>query len=369
MRKILLGTTGLVAATAMFASAASADQTPKVTIGGFADFQAGYVTEDNDAGQRSHGFRNDTEVSIRVDGKSSMGLGYGAVIDLEADVTADADGEGLNAARTYVYLDGNWGRFELGSNEGASETMRVDATSLAAATGGIDGAWRYFANSTGGAFITRPQLPIAHGSLSVLTDESQENANKITYYSPRMHGFQVGLSYLPDSTDRGQLLTRSDVNGGAGEIFDGAINYDNQFGNFHVSGALAGQFGDAESAGSEDLMAYNAGGMVGYAGFHVAGSYGDWSDSLAGSTVEGSYWTAGIGYDYGAFGTSVTYLDSSYETAGADNDFTNLVVGADYNMAPGLTPYAEVSIYEFDAVGTLPDNDGTVVILGTQLAF
>ena len=159
MKKVLLGTSALIAAAAMFAGAASA-QTPKVTIGGFADFQAGFTSDDLDQNQRGHGFRNDTEISVRVDGKSDAGLGYGAVIDLEADVTDDSDNQGDNASRTYVYLDGLWGRFELGSNQGAGETMRVDASSIAAATGGVpfgDGADQQFKQTCiHGVMITLP---------------------------------------------------------------------------------------------------------------------------------------------------------------------------------------------------------------------
>jgi predicted porin len=74
----------------------------------------------------------------------------------------------------------------------------------------------------------------------------------------------------------------------------------------------------------------------------------------------------------GAFGASVTWLDSSYEaTSTTDNEFNNLVVGVDYKLAPGFTPYAEVSIFEIDEEGTglANDNDGTVFIVGSQLAF
>jgi len=372
MKKVLLGTTGLIAATALFAGVASA-QTPKVTIGGFADFQAGFTGDDLDANQRSHGFRNDTEVSVRADAKSDAGLGYGAVIDLEADVTGDADNQGLNASRTYVYLDGLWGRFELGSNQGAGETMRVDASSLAAGTGGIDGAWTYFANNPAGvSFITTPSLPLAHGSLTALGEEGTDNANKITYYSPRYSGFQLGLSYQPDFSDRGQTMTRSDVNPGqSGENLDLGVNYEGTFSEVSVAAAVTGQFGNAETTATEDLGAYNAGLQLGYAGFSLAGSYGAWDDSLTttGANVDADYWTVGAGYDYAQFAASVTYLDSNIDNGAVSNDFQNLVIGADYKLAPGLTPYAEVSLYEFDAPATAADNDGTVFLVGTQLAF
>jgi outer membrane protein OmpU len=378
MKKLLLGTTGLVAAT-MFASTVSA-QTPKVTIGGFANFEAGVMNDDLDANQRSQGFRNDTELSFRVDGKlEGRDLGYGAVADLEADVSGDANNDGFNSSRTYVYLDGTWGRFELGSNQGATSTMRVDASTLAAASGGIDGSWNFFANNTAVSnFITRPALVTEHGSTrgagSALFDNSQDNANKITYYSPRYEGFQLGLSYQPDQTDRGQVVSRNENNAGqSGDIFDGGVNYQNQFGDWSLAAALTGQMGSAETRGTEDLQAWNAGALVGYSGFKLAASYGDWADSNLGNGADASYWTVGGGYDYGAFGSSVTYIKSEIQNAARvnENEFDNIVVGVDYKLAPGLTPYAEWSIFNFDAGNNVrgQNNNGQVFIVGTQVAF
>lgn len=371
MKKILLGTTGLVGAAVLFASAASAAETPKVTVGGFIDFQAGIMSDDLDASQRGYGFRNDTEVNISVDGKTDTGLGYGAVIDLEADVTADADGQGLNASRTYVYLDGNWGRFELGSNNTSIEALKVDASNIARGSGGIHGGWWYFANHPGLSYITSAALPQDHGSLLVAGGETTDNTNKITYYSPRFSGFQLGLSYSPDGTDRGQTVTRSDV-GGFGDIFDIGVNYENQWDEITLAAAITGEFGDSDSSAVEDIAAWNIGAALGYMGFQIAGSYGDWSDSMMASSTnaDSDYWTLGASYDFGAFGASVTYLDSKVEVAGGDNDFDNLAIGADYELAPGLTPYVEVSFYDFEAPGTgVGDNDGNVFLLGTLLSF
>lgn len=373
MKKIFLGTTGLVGA-AMLAASASAE-TPKVTVGGFIDFQAGLVDDDNNANQRDYGFRNDTEVSIRVDGKADSGLGYGAVIDMEADVTADANNEGLNAARTYVYLDGGFGRFEMGSNEGAAATMSIDADNIAVATGGINGAWVFFANrpSVNGNFITKSQGIVEHGSTLVNDDESFVNNNKITYYSPRFSGFQVGVSYAPDLSDRGQNVSRLDNTGGAGDIFDLAANYEGQFDMVNLGVAGAYTFGDGDAT-VEDINAWNLGAHLGFKGFSIAGSYGDWGDSLqavGGVDNDSSYYSLGAAYEGGPYGLSVTWLDSEVETAAGDNEFNNLVFGADYKLAPGLVPYAELSLYEFEggAAGAANDNDGSVFILGTQLQF
>jgi len=374
MKKILLATTGLVGA-ALVAGAASAE-TPKVTLGGYADFQAGYTSDDFDAGHRDLGFRNDNEITIHVDGKTDGGLGYGAVVDLEADITDDVDNQGTNAARTFTYLEGTWGRFELGGNKDAAANLRVDASTLAVATGGINGAWAYFVNPEAAApagsttvdpFITTSKLAGEHGSLFTAGDETTYNATKVTYYTPRWYGFQGGVSYTPDSEDRGQTVARTDTTG-FGNIWDLSVNYENQFSNgIKLAASGAYETGDSEVAGVEDLDAWNIGALIGYQGFSAAASYGDWDDSGLAAGTDADYWTAGVAYEGGPFGVSATYLDSSVDT-GADNDFNNLVIGADYKLAPGLTPYAEVSFYEYDGA-TTTNNDGTTVILGTQLAF
>lgn len=373
MKKILLGTTGLVGA-ALLASAASAE-TPKVTLGGFSDFQAGYIDQDNVAGGtpsvRDFSFRNDNEVSVHVDGKTDGGLGYGAVIDLEADISADADGQGLNAARTFTYLESGWGRAEMGGNKSAAATMRVDASSVAVATGGINGAWTYFADTTGDSFISTSKLVSEHGSTTAFGAEDTYNATKVTYYTPSWAGFQGGVSYTPgvdfgSFNGRGQApaINASDIE----DVWDFAVSYNHTFDNTWKLG-LAGTYelGSTDVAGADDVEAWNAGGVLGFGGFSLAGSYGEWSETGQAGLDEGDYWTAGLGYEAGPVGLSATYIDSTLETVAGDNDFQNLVFGADYKLAPGLTPYAEVSLFEAD--GVTADNEGTLVLLGSQIAF
>ena len=211
MKKILLGTTTLMGAASLFAGAAFAE-TPKVTIGGYANFEAGYVSDDMDSAgvatqngvsERPQAFRSDTQVDFKIDGKTDAGLGYGGEVDLLADTTGDVQNRGFNASKTFIYMDGQWGRFELGSNVGADGTMKVDAGTIARATGGINGDWSYFANANT-QFVAMSSLPLGYGNYlsggatNFTGDHSEENLNKITYYTPRFSGFQLGLSYLPD---------------------------------------------------------------------------------------------------------------------------------------------------------------------------
>lgn len=374
MKKILLGTTTLAA---LVSSAAFAGETPKVTIGGTSDFQVGIVSEDQDTNLRSGAFRTETELNVKIDGKMDNGLGYGGQFDLAVSGHADQDNNTDQVNRSWVYLDGMWGRLEGGTTYGVTSTMKVDASRIARATGGIDGDFNYFMSSTSGRVIATPDLYLDYGTQGAvqLGDESQEAINKVNYYTPRFSGFQLGISYLFDTTgaDRGIVLSRADNTSGEAEnVFLGGINWQGKFDQVGINIGATGEWGNAEANTQNDLRTWQVGAKFDVMGFSLAGSYGDLDDSLQTKTTAGdgaNFWTVGAAYEMGAFGASVTYLNSEVDLGTTHNDFSNVAVGVDYKMAPGFTPYAEVHFVNLDPTGTANDNDATVFIAGTQLAF
>ena len=379
MKKFLLGTTAMIGAATLFATAARAEG-PAVTLGGFYNFQAGVVDQDSPyktgANSSDFKFRNNTRVDVKVDGKADNGLGYGAVVQLQADVTADGDNGGLNADRTYLFLESNAGRLEAGSQVSPAKTMRVDASTFSHGTGGVDGDFYNFVNTGfankasgayGGGFITTPDLPLDGGDASGAN--ATENATKVIYYTPRVGGFQAGVSYAPDSGNRGTAagFTTDSNAGQAQNVVDLGLNYTGQFDQVGVAASATGSFGDAEAAGTDDLRAYAAGINATFKGFTAGGSYGHTGDSLqlSSATGGGKFWDAGLGYEAGPFGVSVSYIDTKLN----DNKFTNTVVGADYKLAPGLVPYVEVNFFDLNPAAAGPSNSGTAVLAGTQLTF
>jgi len=376
--KKLLSTTAILGAVAFASSANAADL--QVNVGGFLDFQAGYVSDDivgevgGLATANEINFNNDAEIHFTVDGKADNGLEYGAVVELEADISNDAttfakNNSGGNADKTYLYLQGGFGRFELGGNTDAAEALSVNSSTFASATGGVDGDFhRYAALPTGaaaGTFLIRPDLQVANN----VTAGINEDSTKITYYSPRFAGFQAGVSYSPNLAATGTTAPA----GAAGfeNLFSGGVNYAAQWDAIGFKAALTGQTADNKAGGVvADVEGWDAGANVNFAGFTVGGSYGNLED-FGGVGLDADYWDAGLGYAAGAFSASASYISSERETAGADNEFDNIVLGVDYKLAPGLVPYAEVSFFDFDGAGagTANDNEGTVVILGTELSF
>ena len=125
-------------------------------------------------------------------------------------------------------------------------------------------------------------------------------------------------------------------------------------------------------AGTEDISAWSVGGIVGFGPFSVGANYTDNSESgvAVGSGDESSYWDVAAGFETGPLYFAAGYLASTYEFGGGGEDeFNNFALTVDYSVAPGLGVYAEIDLIEDDPVGTVNDNDATVVILGANISF
>ncbi|MDB2415058.1 porin [Rickettsiales bacterium] len=400
MKKILLATTAL----GMFAAGAAHAEGPTVTVGGFMDFQFANTdqnsvfTEVGDGRFNSDSHtRHEAELHFKIDGKTDNGLGYGAYIELEANVNPD-DGTGTttnNAENGYIYVESGFGRVEVGPTYDAGSSLKVDAGTLARATGGIAGDFYNFAALSSASqgtdgndnFYVLPGLPTLYGNPGVAVDGTNSGpatANKISYYSPRISGVQLGVSFTPDQGERGTavgLSGKGTSNGQFRDVWNAGLNYQGQYESIGVEASVTGEWGDVEevvaSANTlDDLKAYAAGLNVSYAGFTAGGSWGNVDEYGQTKTMnsEITYWTLGGAYEFGPFAASVTYMSSEVEngtSAGLDNEFDNLVIGADYQLAPGLVPYVEVSFFDTDDndATTTSDNDGTIVLIGTELNF
>lgn len=427
MKTKLLLTSALIAG---FASSAFAHPHPTVTLGGHLDTQLGYADQDTTfdtdtpgvaGGNKLHKFSlvNDTKVHVKVDGKANNGLKYGGKIVINADTsnnkTNHFSGDGTTSASSFsnsvgyytmAYIESaRMGRGEAGTYTGAARALKVGADTIAQATGGIAGDSRFWWNpqirdggiGTGrsaiNSFVVHPAMPSDYDT------GGEDKAAKISYFSPNFKGFSFGVSYIPDTEQHGTVAMHHIVNkdvvtngaatldkdffrGGYKDVFSGGIHYAGKVQKLNVKAALLGETGDAKNAASavrHDLSAWEAGLSVGYMGWTVAGSYGDWGKSGAVKANAGQkkaqYWTLGAAYEYGAWGASVTYLDSKLGNGAAagdrKNEFSNLSVGIDYRMAPGFMPYVEASFFDMDeklASGS-QSNSGSIWLAGTRLTF
>ncbi len=364
MKKILLATTALIAASA-FSAPAQAEL--EVTVGGFVAFQAAMFDNDDALADNDRDFQSESEIVVNAHATADSGLEYGASVQLDTS-TSDT----TNAGETTVYLAGSFGRVELGDQHGASELVVFAPT---VGIGQINGSYDDYIPATARATALNDRGDHTFTALDTGT------STKITYYTPKFSGFQAGVSYAPE-TDTGEnvvFVDDSTVNDNV-EI---GLGYDGEFNNVMVKVGGTYVMGSA-TAGNEDLSAWTLGAQVGYNGFRFGGGYTDNGDSnsAAGASDDDiTSWNVGATYENGPWGVGVSYLDVDFDdnnsagslgavgSAGTGGDYTAWVLGGTYTVAPGLSVGADLAFFDRNANGTVNDQDGYVLVTDVTAAF
>lgn len=246
MKTILYGTTAMIAAVAVVGTAsAQAAKKPneKITLqlGGY--FEANYVFGDESQGQRTCPIRNvatgvtagctdpiaggpavpfggnvnepargrrfqrvNREAEIYFRGQTTLdnGLTVGAFVQMEAETSADLIDE------SYIYFSGSFGRVEYGSMDSVAEQMYYGAPAAIQGMSTIVNNTKQ--HQTGG----NSQSTVNVGpSFSGYADWE-----KVNYYTPRIAGFQFGISYAPDTCEEqnGTFAVGGSGLGGAGGL-------------------------------------------------------------------------------------------------------------------------------------------------------
>lgn len=406
-----------------------------IKISGEIDPQYGIVNQSKDFKNelnksdkyKQNSLATNGSLKFNYDQKTEEGLGYGGYIKLNANTSKTASGSENIANELKIYLEGNFGKFEVGNTSPVGSSMEVNSYSLARATGGLDGDWANWLKNGGvlasnggnkyaidGNYLTAPQLPVDF-------DETTK-AGKINYFTPKVNGFTFGISYSPDSKAKGTVNNTSEVlnnsGGGYKNIWQPAVGYEKSFDNgIKFTTAVLGEFGKAKkisyyniegatsanpptpTEGSRNnLKAWQVGAGIGYKGFAFNGAYGDIGKSGTlnsdGDTSKkgGKYWALGSAYATDKYGISIEYMQgkrigalSKYTPEGSKDDllvkfdqkeynkFEAISIGVDYTVMPGFMPYVEVTRFNFKKNENFGNdakfNKGTVVLAGTKIKF
>ena len=202
------------------------------------------------------------------------------------------------------------------------------------------------------------------------------DTEKVTYFTPRIEGFQLGLSYLPDNKEDNNGARDSNV-----ELTDGyavGLNFKRDFdGDFDLAMSLGyGAFTDGV-ADQDDPTAFSAGIKLGFGGFSLGGSYA--TSEGVNDDHEESGFNIGAAYATGPWGFSINYFhgDSDGVRNGDvitnDGDHDSFTVNGKYTFGPGVTAAATLGHTEIStdntASGTNDDIDGTYFVVGVKLSF
>lgn len=374
MKKLLLAS---VAVSGLAFAAAPAHAGIELELGGFFKGYGVFVDQDeavfsaataetvfgaNDAvaasGGEATGFDIVRDTELHIGGETT--LDNGLSVGVHVEITADADSS-IDPDETYVYFSGDWGRVNVGTEDGAGYLLQVAAPS---ADSNIDGVRQYiqpFANTGLGNTVLDYDMNNVAGK-----------ADKITYLSPIFSGFQVGVSYTPDSED---AATNNGVNvetntaGDTNETYEIAARYEGEFEGVGVIAGAGYALGSEEggSTTTDDHTEWNVGLDLDFAGFGVGVVYKEDDDGLDG-TAAADIETLVVGVDYttGAFKLGASYLNQ--DTDGGD-EFDRYTAGVNYEYGPGMSFRGSVQFVDRDVANTTADLDGTAVLLGTQINF
>lgn len=147
------------------------------------------------------------EAEIEFEGKTTLdnGVEVGVKVQLEAETCAD------QVDQSYVWFEGGFGLVRLGNHYGASYEMFYGAPTPIVGHG-----------------VNTPNfLHLAVGGNSIVTPLTYVTATfkseKVTYFTPRITGFQLSAFYTPDSCEEANPGSAGSSTGvGCGGSYSGA---------------------------------------------------------------------------------------------------------------------------------------------------
>ena len=359
MKRALLGTTAIVGIglLAPMPAVAQEAQEPELSISGYARVEAWWIDQDVTTGA-GRGFHMETDdAEIRFDGRAvaENGLQYRAHLELDMDANVATD-------EIWLRFQGPWGQLELGDQDGAEDVMLHDGTVALTAQGGYDGG-------AGSAFSF---LGVRAASPDLAGDTG--DATKISFFTPRLNSIQLGFSITPDTGHNLSDALR-DGNAGNQEVSVGfGVNFVQSINDVSVNLGAVGVTATSEVTGREDDGAWAAGANFGTEGFTIGASYGDSGKSRRPAndgSDSGQYWEIAGGYSTGpaSFHIGFFHGDADNAVGLADDETDFFTIGANYSLAPGLRVYAEWDVIDVDQPGAAADNDGNVLMIGTNFSF
>jgi hypothetical protein len=393
MKKHLFATTAMVAAFGLGATAAHAQDDEaawSVGLSGYSNFMVGIADQDspvagngaapnaNSTGglgyhESDFDFITDSEVNVEAAITLDNGIEVGFATQLIADSGSNEDNG--SADENLIYLDGSFGRVELGHEDGAFDTQKYGATSVKAVLVGTF-------NNTTGSIVN--QL----GAAPFLTNFNDTGDNtKVTYYTPRFAGFEAGFSYAPDADQDSFAGRRGATTNTDG--YEASVNYVNSFNGVDVAASLGGSHINVSTAAGtnvpgsagDDSWNVRPGFVLGYGGFEFGASVG-FGETAGQDTVA---YDAGIGYSTGPWSVSVTGIVSEADTVNnfngntVEDEFYEVNAGINYALGPGVSIFTSAAVGEWDRAGqvatganagnNLVDNEYVSVVSGVGVSF
>ena len=351
MKKLLLASV----AVSGLAMAAPAHADIDLEVGGYFTGYGVFVDQDEAASGDVNDFDFIRDTEIHIGGETTLDNGLTIGTHFEFDV----DGEDSSASidETYIYFSGDWGRVNFGNEDGAAYLLQVAAPS---ADKNIDGVRQLLQ-----PFNVSADSGFAASSLRLDYDVSPAgDADRFTYLSPIFSGFQLGLSFSPDSDDAASFAGVGEESDAVDETYEVAVRYEGMFQNVGVIAGAGYTMGDNSSAaaGTDDREIWNVGLDLDIGPFGIGAAYVE--DNNAVTTGDTDIYVIGADYTTGPFKLGASYYNSDTDNG---TEFDRYTGGVTYEYGPGMSFRGSIQYLEEDTAAA--DADGTAVLLGTQVKF
>lgn len=406
-RIALLTSSALVAgvvATGGEARAASSS----IAIGGY--FQGYFVTNSDQDGivngqaQPGYGLRNyaifrRSRIEFAALAELDNGLKAGFTVQLRGEAHTTDQIEGA-----FAHFTGDFGRAEIGKTFSAAYKMFYGAPTPIPGLG---------ANSPNMMTAVLPSGNFASSPVSYINfgpGFMYDRMEKVSYFSPRVAGFQFGASYTPNNCMIGSVpagnpnsqyycsignsLARADLPGGQQDIVEAGVNYVRDYGGGTTVGAYVGggmarlsaqQYANANMRNQSQI---GLGASVTWAGWTFGADYrlNNLGNKYGGIDATGAAidlpktqtdWQVGATYGFGSWVLGFQYHDTTAHvrtaanTAAGDDRLRMLSVGGTYALGPGIQLASGIQAFKATSYTGQPANQnrGWNFVLGTNLSF
>ena len=302
----------------------------------------------------STGMFNDTRIS--VDGRTVLDNG----ITLRTFIRFNAVARGTSDVdEAYVDVVSSFGRVRMGEKAGLNTTTIGDPVPEAFLT--VD------EEILGDAMKARTGITLRDG---FTFKRFTGNALGVSYQSPEVFGFKVGVAYHPTITS---FVGAIDGRTTPHDAVDITAGYDGDFsgGTYRFAG---GYFRLASRTGGKDgVHAWNMSAGATYGGFEVAAAY---INTQPASGLDEDAWTVGALYGIGPFQISADYRSAKRRSlplrvlpAGVFKEHIDrATLQTAYKLAPGIT-LGLAGFYADQSDATGKDWDGGGVLGGVKIEF
>jgi hypothetical protein len=362
LKKQLLTTTALAAAGAFAISGAAYAQAskPTLSLGGWGEGIVAISDQDNrgsGTGTVGVDVHHDSEIHFKGATTLDNGIKLATRVELEGNTSADTIDE------AYVTVTGSFGQFRIGSDDNAAH---LEVTSYA-------GTWATQVGQNAALdsadMATRPSGFSAQTNIRL--DVGDGDAEKITYFTPRIGGFRAGFSYLPSSEEdaNGSMSQRSTERH---EGFAGTASFEHKFGAVGLglaAGYLEWTGRGPSDAATADPRGWNVGGRVDVGAFRLAAGFMSTREDGTNANVT----ELGARYKMGKNNFSVGYIHGEHDgtTAAGEDETDILLVSYRRDLGPGVQYRLNLWWVDYtgEDAGNADDNEALALSTSVRVAF